>query len=657
VAPAAAAPGVAGAGARLAPGLVAALARPLPADGLAIGVVLRQSDLPSDPAREALRRAAIHSREQRVLDALPDGDFRVKRRYQSVAGWAGWAGRAAIEALAGHPEVEALYLDGQVHAALNQGRALIGADAAHASGFTGAGVKVAVLDTGIDTDHPDLSDDLAAQQCFCDNHPSPNRGCCPNRRDTDSSAEDDEGHGTSVAGIITSSGMAAPLGVAPDAEIVAVKVLDAQGSGAFSDVDAALDWLLTERLVPSGPVAGTRVVNLSLGDGVEYNNAAASPCSGSNTANLIDALHAAGVAVFVASGNEGYDNGISFPACVVNAISVGGVYDASVGSISWCGNATCTVTLCTDGPTAADEFVCHSNSDELLDLLAPDYATTTSALGGGTRTFGGTSAASPYAAAEAALLLQANPVFSAEDVRTQLTSHGPAVTNPDNGLAFPRADVGSSVAAFASVCGNGSVEVGEDCDDGGTASGDCCSASCSFEPAGSGCSDGDLCTAGDSCDGAGSCTGGAPVVCDDANVCNGSETCDPASGCQPGSPLVCDDTLFCNGSETCDPASGCQPGLPPATDDGVTCTLDACDEATRVVTHTPDDGLCDDADPCTADFCSAVDDCGHDPIPFCGTDVAATPGSGRGVLGALLLASGFALTWRLRVEWRRKETP
>jgi hypothetical protein len=71
--------------------------------------------------------------------------------------------------------------------------------------------------------------------------------------------------------------------------------------------------------------------------------------------------------------NEGFDNGIAAPACTPEAISVGGVYDEDVGSTSWCGPQGCPSILCTDNPTAADLFVCHTNSDELLDILAPQW--------------------------------------------------------------------------------------------------------------------------------------------------------------------------------------------------------------------------------------------------------------------------------------------
>ena len=199
------------------------------------------------------------------------------------------------------------------------------------------------------------------------------------RAETDS-AEDDNGHGTSVSGIITSAGVDAGLGVAPDADIVALKVLDADGSGYFSDIAAALDWLISNHAS-----LGVRVVNLSLGDGAEYSNALASPCSGSNTANAIhDLVVEEGVVVFASSGNEAYDDGISLPACVPEAISVGGVYDANVGGVSWCGE-TCDTILCTDSSTFADKFVCHTNSDELLDLLAPDWRTSHVELGRGER--------------------------------------------------------------------------------------------------------------------------------------------------------------------------------------------------------------------------------------------------------------------------------
>jgi subtilisin family serine protease len=314
--------GIAGAdpvASRLEAGVSRALERALPNEGLAVAIALAPEALPAGAGRAPAIRAA----QQRVLHALPPGSFRVKHRYGHISGLAGWAQRAALDALAAHPDVALVYLDARVKRVLAEGVALVGGVGAHTQGYTGAGITAAVIDGGIDAAHPDLADDLVAEQCFCDDHPSPARGCCPNNGATQSgpgAAAETDGHGTSVAGIITSGGVVAAPGVAPDAGIAAIRVFGNNGGGLFSDIDAALDWVLDNHVA-----LGIRVVNMSLGDGGQYASAAVFPCSGSNTTSAVSALVAAGVAVFVASGNEGHDAGVSFPACIGNAISVGGV--------------------------------------------------------------------------------------------------------------------------------------------------------------------------------------------------------------------------------------------------------------------------------------------------------------------------------------------
>jgi cysteine-rich repeat protein len=609
-----------------------------------ISVVLRRSDLPARGAAAA-RRAAIRSRQQQVIDRLPTGSFDLRRRFENLAGFSLWAGADAIDALVRHPDVERVSIDGEVFASLNQGRLLTGASQAVANGYFGAGLTVAVLDTGIDTDHPDLSDDLLTERCYCEGSPSPASGCCPAGTDTQTgagSAEDDDGHGTAIGGIITSSGAVAPPGIARDAGIVAIKVLDANGMGNFADVAAALDWLLTHHAT-----FGVTAVNLSFGDHAEYPDPAASPCAGSLTAIAIEDLAAAGVAVFAASGNDAHTDGISFPACVAEAISVGGVYDGALGNVSWCGT-TCDTTLCTDIGTAADDFVCHTNSDEILDLLAPDWRTLTSEIGGTANNFGGTSAATPYAAALAVLLRERDPGLTPETLRSLMTSNGPWVHNDANGLDHRRTDI----ATFFGICGNGSLELGEDCDDGNLADGDCCSSSCGFEAQGAPCSDDSACTDGDVCDGVGDCVVGPILACDDDEFCNGAESCDPVTGCMAGvppalddgvvctidvcdeqldavihtpDPLACDDGAFCNGPELCDPVLDCVAGVPPALDDGVVCTFDACDEQLDAVIHTPDPLACDDGAFCTgAELCDPVLDCLAGVPPTLDDGVACT---------------------------------
>jgi subtilisin family serine protease len=440
---------------RLEPGLARALDRAPPGEEIAVAVVLAPERLP----RGAGRAAALRSAQQRVLDAVPRGSFRTKHHYREIAGLSGWARRSAIDALAAHPDVELVYLDGHVSRALAQGVALVGGFTAHTQGYSGDGVNAAVIDSGIDAAHPDLVNGVIAQECFCDDNPAPNRGCCPNGSATQSgagAAAETDGHGTSVAGIITSDGVVAAPGVAPDTGIAAIRVFGNTGGGSFSDVDAALDWVLANH----GALA-IRVVNMSLGNGGQYASSAVFPCSGTNTANAVAALVAEGVAVVVASGNEGFDAGVAFPACIADAISVGGVYDANVGSVSWCGNASCSTILCTDNPTAADAFVCHTNSGANLDLLAPDWRTDTPQAGGGTHAFGGTSAASPYAAGEAALLFQAQPSLAPAALRSLMKAHGPLVTNAQNGIAFRRTDVAAALATLIDSDGDGLTDAVE----------------------------------------------------------------------------------------------------------------------------------------------------------------------------------------------------
>ncbi|MCC6623605.1 MAG: DUF11 domain-containing protein [Deltaproteobacteria bacterium] len=115
--------------------------------------------------------------------------------------------------------------------------------------------------------------------------------------------------------------------------------------------------------------------------------------------------------------------------------------------------------------------------------------------------------------------------------------------------------------------------------------------------------------------------------CPDDTVCNGEETC-LLGECVSGEPLVCADDDQCDGAETCDDELGCVDGEAVVIDDGVDCTTDACDPATGDVTHTPDDGLCEDDDACTTDRCDPEDGCVNEPFVSeqvaCGTGDCAT---------------------------------
>jgi subtilisin family serine protease len=366
------------------------------------------------------------------MDRLIPGSFRLRRRYGLLSGLAGWASPEAIELLERDPEVERVYLDGTLRPAMVEGGALLGSDVVLSQGFDGSGINVAILDTGVDTDHSQLQEgDIIAQQCFCDDSPAPGSGCCPNggpTQSTGNAAEDSDGHGTAMTGIITSNREVGG-GIAPRAGVAAIRVLSGDEDGNFSDLDAGLDWVLDNHIAQ-----GIRIVNMSLSQSGEYDDASAFPCSGTNTANAIASLVAAGVTVFVASGNDGHDNGISFPACVPDAIAVGGRYDIYQAKRTWCLNDACTDT-CTDSPGLVGSFACFTNAGSLLDVMMPSWQALSLGIGGN-KSIGGTSAASAYASASAALLLSVDPSLTPAQIRTLLRSHGSPVPNPDDGSSY-----------------------------------------------------------------------------------------------------------------------------------------------------------------------------------------------------------------------------
>ena len=115
---------------------------------------------------------------------------------------------------------------------------------------------------------------------------------------------------------------------------------------------------------------------------------------------------------------------------------MGAVYDANFGSVNW--------GVCNDAAANADTFICITNSGAPLALLAPGWQTATV----GTTSFGGTSAASAYAAGQAALLLEANGQCSPQEILDLLTQSGPLVENPATNDFFPRADVSQALAAM-----------------------------------------------------------------------------------------------------------------------------------------------------------------------------------------------------------------
>ena len=387
-------------------------------------VILAESDAWSS---QSARGRGITAMRDGVLASLAPGDFALGAQWEYVSGFAGILSESGLARLQAHPDVLRVGLDRKVSGYTAESVPMIRADEVRALGLTGRGVTVAVLDTGIDGRHPDLADAIVDEQCFC-------TSCCPNgtsRQSGPGSANDDNGHGTNVSGIIASAGRVAPVGVAPDVALVAIRVLGPSG-GTVSSIVSALEYVLARPQI--------KVVNMSLGGGGPFTTVCDS-ADASTTAfgSVIARLRAQGTLSVVASGNEGFSTGVSSPACTNAALAVGAVYDDNVGGIAW--------QTCPDATTASDQVTCFSNSSPLVELLAPGALTTSSGPGGGTLTEGGTSQATPHVAGAAAVLLQVRPSLTPSQIIGVLAQTGVPVVDRKNGLAVPRINLRAAVDA------------------------------------------------------------------------------------------------------------------------------------------------------------------------------------------------------------------
>ncbi|GLP65780.1 hypothetical protein TUSST3_24000 [Streptomyces sp. TUS-ST3] len=335
---------------------------------------------------------------------VADADATVRRELPSVAGAAITVPKAGADdmwqALTEEQGVARVWLDGRFKASADEdgaageaggGVAQIGAPAAWAAGYDGKGVKVAVLDTGVDTTHPDLASAVTASKDF-----------------TSSGGTDDKvGHGTHVAATLAGSGTRSDgryKGVAPGAGILNAKVLDDNGEGSDSSVIAGLEWAAGQ---------GAKVANLSLGQedtpGEDPVEAAVNALSKST-----------GMLTVAAAGNEGPDAGtVGSPGAAESALTVGAVDGEDR-----------LADFSSTGPTA----------DNALkpDLTAPgvDIVSAKAAHGylgdpaaDGYVSMSGTSMATPHAAGAAAILAQRHPDWTGARIKQALT----ASTTPTTG--------------------------------------------------------------------------------------------------------------------------------------------------------------------------------------------------------------------------------
>jgi hypothetical protein len=308
----------------------------------------------------------------------------VRREYKTVFfGAAVNATSTDVAALRKLPYVRAIHPDGKVEAysigSANDARARVNAQSLPVQGH---GMVVAVIDTGIDYNHPALGGGMGRSYKVLGGYDFVN---------DDPDPMDDNGHGTHVAGTVAASSPHL-IGVAPHARLMAFKVLDRNGDGLVSDIIAGIEAAVD----PDGdgdPSDHVDVINLSLGGP----GTADDPSSRAVTRAI-----EAGVVVVVAAGNAGAVATIGSPGTAPQAITVGATDDT--------GNVA---TFSSRGPTPK-----HLGFKP--EIMAPGADILSTAIGGGVTLSSGTSMAAPHIAGVAALLLEMNPDWTPGRVKAAL---------------------------------------------------------------------------------------------------------------------------------------------------------------------------------------------------------------------------------------------
>ncbi|MGI5458796.1 S8 family serine peptidase [Streptomyces sp. CA-249302] len=329
--------------------------------------------------------------------ALPGIDGAALTAKKSTAFWTDVAPAAGTEPTAKAARqlgdgIDKIWLDAKVKVSLDQSVPQIGAPEVWKAGYDGTGIKVAVLDTGVDTGHPDLAGKIAGTQSFV----------------PDESVQDGHGHGTHVADTIVGSGAASDgkyKGVAPGAQLLVGKVLDNTGSGQESWIISGMEWAAN---------SGAKIVSMSLGG----------TASGASDAmsETVDELSAATGTLFViASGNTGpSDQTVGTPGIADSALTVGAVDKSDkLASFSSRGPRLGDYAVKPEITAPGVNITAARAAGTSMGTPVNDYYTTAS----------GTSMATPHVAGAAALVAEAHPDWTGQQIKADLASTAKTMTD------------------------------------------------------------------------------------------------------------------------------------------------------------------------------------------------------------------------------------
>ena len=401
-------------------------------------------------AERVQQRGEIAAAQNAVATALARFGATGIRRFSVIPAMTATIDGPTLQALAAMPGVAYIEADDLARPTLTQSTQVIGMTSVWASGFTGVGQTIAILDTGVDAAHSFFGGRVVSEACYSTNAPHLTSTCPSGVMEATGPGTAAPcglsgcDHGTHVAGIAAGNG-ASFDGVAPGATILAIQVFSnvfddefcGPGNSPCIGTAEADQVAALERVYALRDTLDIAAANMSLG-GFPYTSPAACDADNLTLKAIIDTLRLAGIATVVAAGNDGLIDAISSPACISTAISVGATTDGS-GQLP--------------GDAPADQLYLNTNNAQFLSLLAPGQTIESSIPGSGFAIKEGTSMAAPHVAGAWALLRSHFPHATVTQILNVLASTGTRIPDPGNpSLIKPRINVAAAMSAPEPTC-------------------------------------------------------------------------------------------------------------------------------------------------------------------------------------------------------------